>query len=577
MKKLLSLVLALMMLFTLTVASAEGLEMSDVPNMTAGGVLPIVIEKTELEVAIPQHTLVLSYDDNYMTKMCEEETNLDLVFRLLPGAETATTVDLMLASGEDLPDVLLYGMELSKVTGYGAEGYFVPLNDYFDKETGYADFFWNIPYMTEREYADYIAFSTSPDGNIYTLASYVASPGDAFQIRAQINMLWLEKLGLEKPTTTDELYDVLVAFRDGDPNGNGQPDEIPLYGFNWQGDDIAMIINAFTFWNPNHMLNVEGGVVSPAFTSKEFQDAMIYLNKLGKEGLISPLTFTATNDESVSMVQGFSAEEQILGVLCGTPTTIAPDKTKDSILAYDYLAPIAGPEGKKYVFQLDARINPYGYVLDGCEIPEIAFRFMEYWTETRRSNITFRGEPGVLWDWREDDPEAFDAKYEGWQVNQIGRAQGWEPLWAKIPDTYNPWVTENNMIWNTHTCAILLAEPLGAQAKAPAAEVNNWEESWALKDVGVHEAYLSALARDNLNYLPDEVFANPIYTLEEMDEHNDTIATLKSYVNECITAFTTGQMDPVTDWETYLANLESAGLQEWVDVAQTCYTRMNSK
>ena len=240
-------------------------------------------------------------------------------------------------------------------------------------------------------------------------------------------------------------------------------------------------------------------------------------------------------------------------------------------------AVILHAEGVKYVFQLDARINPYGYVLDGCEIPEVAFRFMEYWTETRRSNITFRGEPGVLWDWREDDPEAFDAKYEGWQVNQIGRAQGWEPLWAKIPDTYNPWVTENNMIWNTHTCAILLAEPLGAQAKAPAAEVNNWEESWALKDVGIHEAYLSALARDNLNYLPDEVFANPIYTLEELDEHNDTIATLKSYVNECITAFTTGQMDPVNDWETYLANLESAGLQDWVNVAQTCYTRMNGK
>ena len=36
-----------------------------------------------------------------------------------------------------------------------------------------------------------------------------------------------DNLGLEAPTTVDELYDVLVAFRDNDPNGNGQKDEIP--------------------------------------------------------------------------------------------------------------------------------------------------------------------------------------------------------------------------------------------------------------------------------------------------------------------------------------------------------------
>ncbi|NLA52483.1 MAG: extracellular solute-binding protein, partial [Alcaligenaceae bacterium] len=38
---------------------------------------------------------------------------------------------------------------------------------------------------------------------------------------------WLENVGMEVPTTVDELYEVLVAFRDQDPNKNGQPDKIP--------------------------------------------------------------------------------------------------------------------------------------------------------------------------------------------------------------------------------------------------------------------------------------------------------------------------------------------------------------
>ena len=47
--------------------------------------------------------------------------------------------------------------------------------------------------------------------------------------RMYINQKWLDNLGLDMPTTTDELRDVLQAFREKDPNGNGQTDEIPLF------------------------------------------------------------------------------------------------------------------------------------------------------------------------------------------------------------------------------------------------------------------------------------------------------------------------------------------------------------
>lgn len=55
-----------------------------------------------------------------------------------------------------------------------------------------------------------------------------------------INKSWLEKLGLEVPKTWDDLTKVLTAFKNDDPNGNGEADEIPMLinqlgtaGFNW--------------------------------------------------------------------------------------------------------------------------------------------------------------------------------------------------------------------------------------------------------------------------------------------------------------------------------------------------------
>lgn len=39
---------------------------------------------------------------------------------------------------------------------------------------------------------------------------------------------WLENVGMEAPTTIDEWYDVLTAFKEGDPNGNSEQDEIPF-------------------------------------------------------------------------------------------------------------------------------------------------------------------------------------------------------------------------------------------------------------------------------------------------------------------------------------------------------------
>lgn len=61
-----------------------------------------------------------------------------------------------------------------------------------------------------------------------------------------INVEWLEKLGLDMPTTTEELKEVLIAFKTKDPNGNGKADEIPLSFINKYGaEDLVFLFASF--------------------------------------------------------------------------------------------------------------------------------------------------------------------------------------------------------------------------------------------------------------------------------------------------------------------------------------------
>src|SRR5690606_23750198 len=95
---------------------------------------------------------------------------------------------------------------------------------------------------------------------------------------------WLQKLGLDYPTTSDEYLDVLRAFRDNDLNGNGQNDEIPFstrQGFNWVMDPI------FGMWGlvPYHGFESDGEIV-PGFAHPRFVEPLKFLQTMYNEGLL---------------------------------------------------------------------------------------------------------------------------------------------------------------------------------------------------------------------------------------------------------------------------------------------------
>lgn len=149
------------------------------------------------------------WDDYPVFAELAEKTNVQVDFETVSGDGATEKLNLVLASNK-LPDIFFSGLSSTMINKYAGMGLFLPLNDLIDQ---YAP---NIKAVLE-ERPDIKNAITMPDGNIYSIPAVNANAGIP-TTQLCINKTWLDKLGLEVPTTTDEFYEVLKAFKTQDPN-----------------------------------------------------------------------------------------------------------------------------------------------------------------------------------------------------------------------------------------------------------------------------------------------------------------------------------------------------------------------
>ena len=186
-------------------------------NVNAEG-FPIVNEPITLRGMVALNANVKDWNEHPALKRMEELTGIHIEWECVPDAGFTEKRNLAFAS-DDLPDIILRAkISPQEEMKYAANGQLVALDEYLD----YAP---NLSALIEQDDAIRKGI-TMPDGHIYSCPQLNNTEGNLIH-HYWINKTWLDNLGLEAPTTVDELYDVLVAFRDNDPNGNGQKDEIP--------------------------------------------------------------------------------------------------------------------------------------------------------------------------------------------------------------------------------------------------------------------------------------------------------------------------------------------------------------
>ncbi|MDR0450640.1 MAG: extracellular solute-binding protein, partial [Treponema sp.] len=335
--------------------------------------------KPTLTIALGQSPLVTDYKDNYLTRLLEGMHNVNIEFYLLSsdGNEQRTKIALMVAS-DDLPDILMQGLNTETILDYGSKGALAALNKWLldpQMAPNYAKIRPELkPLITNA--------ITSADGNIYGFPQYQPETWNLAVHRQWINTAWLEKLGLKTPSTTAELRTVLLAFRDRDPNGNGRKDEIGITGLytgTYGENVIATLINAFIFYNKGLLsLDSTGSKVIAPFTDPAFRQALAYLNDLYKEGVLDPGIFTYDSQQFRALINnepmtvGFLSFGSYGGNFPGSPTYTNP--TYDQIMI---IPPLKGPSGIGYVPYTDYLPSQLGFIASKSKYQEAAFKLLE--------------------------------------------------------------------------------------------------------------------------------------------------------------------------------------------------------
>ncbi|WP_405113258.1 hypothetical protein MHH28_06675 [Paenibacillus sp. FSL K6-1217] len=526
--------LVLPMLGSLLSACSQGNQQA---NESGEGGRPVIT------VAVQANPNVEDYETNHYTKLVEDAMNVDLKFLELPSQaeEALTKLSLMVSSGAELPDVVNIYLNESTVFDYAAKGVFVPQDDYLN-DPELAVNFNKIP---EKEFVR--SSMKLPDGKVYALPRYSPQKWNEGSNRAWINNEWLEKLKLEMPKTTDDLYNVLKAFVEQDPNGNGKKDEVGFVGSlnGWSQNPRIYLMNAFIYADPGKSyMNVKDGRIFPAFTQPEWKEGLEFMNKLVKDGLFSPLSFTQDETQMKALI---NVPGGMAGVVtAGSYSTFGPELDNKMTL----LPPVKGPSGLSATPYSPSLPTQLWFITKDAKDPELAFKVGDYMLNPELSIVSRYGEKGVDWS---DDP-AVVAEY-------VGPFEELEGVPAAVAEL-NPsiWNNPQNKHWNDANPAYRSLE-LGktvSNLKKDADDVlPNWRPAF-------EEGYVPAF--------PEEVIVKLSYLPEELKQIANSKTAIDNYVNESAVAFITGNR-PLSQWDDYIAELNKMGIAQYLEVAQAAYDR----
>lgn len=458
----------------------------------------------------------------------------------------------MFASGE-MPDIILTGVSsgnrYDKATeqALGEQGLVLSLNDYLDTvSVGYKQAFEEIDGLKE--------YITTPDGNIYSLPNIDGSLHVQYNMKLWINTQWLDNLGLDMPTTTEEFYEVMKAFKEKDANGNGDPnDEIPLStvtsGAGTQLDGFLM--NPFQLTSETNKLYVDNGKVTFAPAQEGYKEGLKYLNQLYAEGLLNPESFTQDKNNQVNVNE--AGDECVIGAFLAQRPGYACDLSTEPYSKkweqYQSLAPLAGPDG-----QCVASWNPYvmfqsgmTFISSSCTNPEAAFRLLDYIsTQTYRSSL---GIEGVHY-------ELLDAG-----TTELGLDGETKALYKRTnADTTNQSLGQLVALVRT-------PEFLAAEATNP----NPYAED--VKPLNGRQVvmYKASLEHQKVQQSLDSVMPDLYMSQADSSEMSLIKTNVMDTQKEYMVQFITGAKNIDSEWDSYLKALDNVGLARYLELLQKAY------
>ncbi|MGG1553677.1 MULTISPECIES: extracellular solute-binding protein [Paenibacillus] len=261
----------------------------------------------------------------------EKRTNTKLKIDWVSSNNYTDKTNVTLASG-DIPELLLlrdpFQAQVRKMADQGA--------------------FWDLtPYI--KDYKNLSAYpaeswkNTSLNGKNYGIP--FVRPLYGTEGMPIVRKDWLDQLGLQQPKTLDDMYNVMKAFTEKDPDGNGKKDTIGLIasvGQNNMGNLgwVESLLNG----NYGKWKEQDGKLIDTTF-EQGTRDALLWLKKVYGEGLLAPDFPTL---KSTQVREGITTNKAGIFTEAIKPTWLLTGQMratnpKADLLALPYLE---GPNGK---------------------------------------------------------------------------------------------------------------------------------------------------------------------------------------------------------------------------------------
>ena len=534
----------------LTAAMAAGMcAMGASAEEESTGVSYPIVEPGTMDVEMFTMSMpnVEDLQTNDFTMYLEELTGIHVDF-LTGGRDDYSEKMNMLLNSNDYPDAFLgVTPDLAK---YGVkEQMIIPLDEYLTEE--------NCPNYLKMMEQYGLDMTRESDGQIYSLANINVCYHCMYGRKMWINQRYLDEMGCEIPTTTEEFYDVCEKFLEYKPNG------IAVAGAatGWYSRMQDWLINAFVLMPGSSYttgerdtiaMNKETGEVVCVGIDDRYKEALKYIKSLYDLGAIYDGDFTQTSEQLKTLIN--QPDEPVLWFTLGTisdgiDATAIPDFYRD----YVCMAPIEGPDGTRisYITPNPGVSSGAFMITDKCEDPAALLKWIDFfYSETGDLCSQYGAEEGVDWVL---NPEG--------KVGLNGEPALYEVLNLYTNETQNHDRQDNGIRVAPESYRL-------GQAVDPDVDVHSAEGLEKLLYDASAELY--APYADNADIVQfDEL------KLTDEESTNMSVLTVEvaKVIEENSVAFMTGAKDIDAEWDGYVQAVQNAGLEDLMAIYEAAYAR----
>lgn len=322
-------------------------------------------------------------EENPVLEEIEKKANVKLKIEAPPMNNYWERVSIVMASNE-LPDIM-YLSANDNYQRYASEGLIIPLDDYVGK-------YDNIKKTVTEEH--FQIFNVPSTGKFHAIPR-VHRPNTWSGI---IRTDWLKKVGLTVPNTKEEFLNVMQAFTEKDPDGNGEND---TYGMSLRTiNDLQDSFWTGLFGLRPLTIADENGKVTIHEAQKGYLEMLDFFRQMYSNRSLDPEFYLNKGNADMTKFEqsksGFVAKwTKISDAYTISAITnikkITPDANVDIVL------PLKNEKGERNIFDIKSVMGGFA-ITNSCKNPDKVLKFINWGLSDEGLHLMNVGLKGITYD-----------------------------------------------------------------------------------------------------------------------------------------------------------------------------------